>query len=269
MEQGGVHLVAASPNFLWYQQMVSLDGRLNQDRVGTRGGPLLGVLPFLSLARDWSGGLQFGDFCSELLQFAGPLGWSDCCYSQSGHLCNSVSQFCQFFEGCSGRCCGWIFVIADVSKPILGADFLHHFSLMVDLQKGRLVDTNTHLQIQGIMAKASSLTPTFFPLAGASTTSSTYDKLLSEFPEVTTTHNYNDYPDQARCQTQDYHNGPTCVLQSQTTGTREAEDCQGRVPTHAGAGHHQTLLKQLVVTPPHGPQEDSRRLETLWGLQTT
>ena len=62
---------------------------------------------------------------------------------------------------------------------------------MVDLQKGRLVDTNTHLQIQGIMAKASSLTPTFFPLAD---TSNPYNKLLSEFPELTTTHNYNDCP---------------------------------------------------------------------------
>ena len=81
-------------------------------------------------------------------------------------------------------------MIADVHKPILGADFLHHFGIMVDLQQGRLVDTNTHLQIQGIMAKTPSLSPTFFPLAGVSTTSSTYDQLLSEFPEVTTPHNY-------------------------------------------------------------------------------
>ena len=83
-------------------------------------------------------------------------------------------------------------MIADVHKPILGADFLHHFGIMVDLQQGRLVDTNTHLQIQGIMAKTPSLSPTF--LAGVSTTSSTYDQLLSEFPEVTTPHNYNECP---------------------------------------------------------------------------
>ena len=44
----------------------------------------------------------------------------------------------------------WIFVVAEVSKPILGADFLHHFGLMVDLRKSKLVDTNTHLQINGI-----------------------------------------------------------------------------------------------------------------------
>lgn len=27
----------------------------------------------------------------------------------------------------------WIFVVADVQKPIIGADFLHHFGLLVDL----------------------------------------------------------------------------------------------------------------------------------------
>lgn len=84
----------------------------------------------------------------------------------------------------------WIFVIANVNKPILGADFLHHFGIMVDLQKGRLVDTNTHLQIQGIMAKALSLAPPFFPLAGMPMSSSPYEKLLLEFPEVTSPHSY-------------------------------------------------------------------------------
>ena len=39
----------------------------------------------------------------------------------------------------------WIFIIADVSKPLLGADFLHHFGVLVDIAHGKLVDTNTHL----------------------------------------------------------------------------------------------------------------------------
>ena len=47
----------------------------------------------------------------------------------------------------------WIFIIADVSKPLLGADFLHHFGLLVDIAHGKLVDTNTHLSIHGILAK--------------------------------------------------------------------------------------------------------------------
>ena len=35
----------------------------------------------------------------------------------------------------------WIFLIADVHKPLLGADFLHHFGLLVDLTNEKLVDT--------------------------------------------------------------------------------------------------------------------------------
>ncbi len=37
----------------------------------------------------------------------------------------------------------WIFIIADVQKPILGADFLKHFGLMVDISHRKLVDTHT------------------------------------------------------------------------------------------------------------------------------
>ena len=32
----------------------------------------------------------------------------------------------------------WIFIIADVKKPILGADFLRHYGLMVDMHKHKL-----------------------------------------------------------------------------------------------------------------------------------
>ena len=53
----------------------------------------------------------------------------------------------------------WIFVIAEVDKPLLGADFLHHFQLSVDLNKKRLVDNTTQLTIAGILATSASLTP--------------------------------------------------------------------------------------------------------------
>ena len=36
----------------------------------------------------------------------------------------------------------WIFIIADVQKPIIGADFFRHFGL--------LTDSTTHLRVQGI-----------------------------------------------------------------------------------------------------------------------
>ncbi|XP_037782257.1 uncharacterized protein LOC119578721 [Penaeus monodon] len=38
------------------------------------------------------------------------------------------------------RTYGWSFVVADVTLPLLGADFLAHYQLLVDVSSGRLVD---------------------------------------------------------------------------------------------------------------------------------
>ena len=38
----------------------------------------------------------------------------------------------------------WIFVIADIQNPILDADFLRHFALLVDVKHNRLFDTTSH-----------------------------------------------------------------------------------------------------------------------------
>ncbi|XP_025835993.1 uncharacterized protein LOC112906301 [Agrilus planipennis] len=43
----------------------------------------------------------------------------------------------------------WRFVVADVSKPITGAEFLSHFGLLVDMKNKRLLDSTTHLTSQG------------------------------------------------------------------------------------------------------------------------
>ena len=84
----------------------------------------------------------------------------------------------------------WIFIIADVHKPLLGADFLHHFGLLVDVAKGKLVDKVTHLSVHGILAQD---TPPSLTLP-THTSSQAYSTLLSEFPELTQVHNYNDSP---------------------------------------------------------------------------
>ena len=41
----------------------------------------------------------------------------------------------------------WSFNIADVSKPILGADFLRQYGLLVDLTCKRLMDADTFLTV--------------------------------------------------------------------------------------------------------------------------
>lgn len=43
----------------------------------------------------------------------------------------------------------WRFIVADVSTPIIGADFLHHFNLLLDIRKRCLIDTNTSLTSNG------------------------------------------------------------------------------------------------------------------------
>lgn len=43
----------------------------------------------------------------------------------------------------------WKFIIADVSKPIIGADFLGHFGLLVDIKNSRIIDKTTNLSSIG------------------------------------------------------------------------------------------------------------------------
>ena len=38
----------------------------------------------------------------------------------------------------------WMFIIADVKKPILGTDFLRQFGPMMDMNHRKLIDTSTH-----------------------------------------------------------------------------------------------------------------------------
>lgn len=43
----------------------------------------------------------------------------------------------------------WTFVIADVSHPLLGYDFLHHYGLLVDCGQNKLIDTKTNIFVIG------------------------------------------------------------------------------------------------------------------------
>ena len=81
----------------------------------------------------------------------------------------------------------WLFVIADVKTPIIGADFLRHYGLLVDVGKKRLVDSTTTLQVHGIISSEPSPRPTFLPPKPQTS----FEVLLQEFPEVLQPHNFN------------------------------------------------------------------------------
>ncbi|XP_011700955.1 PREDICTED: uncharacterized protein LOC105457789 [Wasmannia auropunctata] len=77
------------------------------------------------------------------------------------------------------RCFTWDFVIADVAKPIIGADFLAHFDLLVDLKNRRLVDQVTNLTVPG--RKINPHEVCVKTIKGTTP----YHALLSEFPDIT------------------------------------------------------------------------------------
>lgn len=75
----------------------------------------------------------------------------------------------------------WNFIIADVSKPIIGVDFLSHFNLLVDCRNQRLVDGTTKLSVAAIAFDASEDIASVKAVSGESELHS----LLREFPEIT------------------------------------------------------------------------------------
>ena len=74
----------------------------------------------------------------------------------------------------------WTFIVADVQQPIIGADFLIHYNLLVDLRSRCLRDMRTGL---AIAASLSSIKP--LSLNRVDTVQNEYTKHLGQFPELT------------------------------------------------------------------------------------
>ena len=76
----------------------------------------------------------------------------------------------------------WVFTIADVSQAIIGADFLKHFDLLVDLRRQCLIDNSTKCTTTGILSE--------FPLGSISVINHTQspnqflNPLLQDFPDI-------------------------------------------------------------------------------------
>ena len=75
----------------------------------------------------------------------------------------------------------WVFLIADVQHAILGADFLHHFQLLVDVTNHRLVDSLTQLRVNGVLTS----TPSPRPCVLRPSTENPFMAILQEFPSLT------------------------------------------------------------------------------------
>lgn len=52
----------------------------------------------------------------------------------------------------------WAFCVAEVSTPIIGADFLYHFNIVVNLHKKSIQDNNTGMELKRQLASKSHTT---------------------------------------------------------------------------------------------------------------
>ena len=75
----------------------------------------------------------------------------------------------------------WRFLLADVTSPILGADFLKHYDMMVDLRGECLIDKTTNMRARGHL---NSIVDGLFGLKTFHC-SNDYSGLLSQYSDVT------------------------------------------------------------------------------------
>jgi transposase InsO family protein len=78
----------------------------------------------------------------------------------------------------------WPFVLAEISKPIIGADFLRSFALLVDLRGSRLIDGNTFASIP--TAASMEWAPHIRHVLAAAVSDNVFARLLAERPALTT-----------------------------------------------------------------------------------
>ncbi|GFT31020.1 peptidase A2 domain-containing protein [Trichonephila clavipes] len=72
----------------------------------------------------------------------------------------------------------WPFIIAAVSQPIIGADFLRHYGLLVDIRHGHLLDSLTKLQTHGMVQQGNN-----FEIQTVNGNIK-FHRLLAEFPSI-------------------------------------------------------------------------------------
>lgn len=72
----------------------------------------------------------------------------------------------------------WTFCIADVPYPIIGADLLHQYGLLVDLKRGRLTDSSTGIFNNGIYA------PATITAVSAVQNNTRFTAILKKYPSI-------------------------------------------------------------------------------------
>jgi hypothetical protein len=75
----------------------------------------------------------------------------------------------------------WRFIVTDVSRPIIGMDFLSHYGLLVDPRNRRLIDRTTKLSTRGYAVDSEVDSVSIKTIIGETN----YHRLLAEFLDLT------------------------------------------------------------------------------------
>ena len=76
------------------------------------------------------------------------------------------------------------FVLASVNRPLIGADFLAKFGILLDLKNKKLIDPLTSLFSKGSIASVDTPTPKLFQVDGK------FKTILDKFPSLTAPPDY-------------------------------------------------------------------------------
>lgn len=79
----------------------------------------------------------------------------------------------------------WNFICADVTQPILGADFFRAFGILIDIKGQRLIDTRTDQSIHCVASQVNGLPLGLSLLSSISDSRDDYLSILNDFPGLT------------------------------------------------------------------------------------
>lgn len=87
----------------------------------------------------------------------------------------------------------WVFIVADVKQPIIGADFLVNYKLLIDLSGRRLIDSETQMKVVGCISDSNQ--PTIKTIVD----DHPYIDLLEKYPSLTKPFSFKEVPKHNVC----------------------------------------------------------------------
>jgi hypothetical protein len=129
----------------------------------------------------------------------------------------------------------WRFVVADVTQPLTGADFLSHYGLLVDCKEKRLLDGVTSL------SAPAQATSSRIPSVKVISASTPVDNILSEFPNLTRPHWNSTLDASQHLPPHPHHTRNTSHLTPTSTSTGQPRYCQSEIRRHVARWHSPPL----------------------------